>query len=78
MVEYTSMKNDVGDIVPRPERKSVVSSRSVYKIKHAMDGNIEKFKVRFIVRGFSQKEGEDYEETFSLVAKYTSRGLSQK
>jgi hypothetical protein len=45
--EYTSiMKNDVWDIVPRPEGKSIVSSKWLYKIKHATDGNIEKFKAR--------------------------------
>jgi hypothetical protein len=34
--------------------------------------NIEKYKARFVARGFSQKEGVDYEETFSPVARYTS------
>ena len=33
---------------------------------------IEKYKVRFLTQGFSQKEGIDYEETFALVARYTS------
>jgi hypothetical protein len=28
--------------------------------------------VRFVVRGFSQKEGVDYEETFSSMARYAS------
>ena len=68
MVEYTSiMKNDVWDIVPRPKGKSMVTSRWLYKIKHATDGNIEKYKVRFVVRGFSQKEGVDYVDTFAPV-----------
>jgi hypothetical protein len=49
-----------------------VSSRYLYKIKHAVDDSIEKFKARFMARGFSQKEGVYYEETFSLVAMYTS------
>ena len=65
------MKNDVWDIVPKPENKSVVSSKWIYKIKHAAGGSIEKYKEIFVARGFSQ-EGIDYEETFSPVARYTS------
>ena len=59
------------EIVPRPEKKSVVTSRRLYKIKHGADGSIEKYKARFIARGFSQKEGVDYDETFVPVARYT-------
>jgi hypothetical protein len=33
---------------------------------------MNKYKARFIARGFSQKEGEDYDKTFSLVSIYTS------
>ena len=65
------MKNDLWDIVPKPKNKSVVSSKWIYKIKHVVDGSIEKYKERFVARGFSQKEGIDYEETFALVARYT-------
>ena len=62
MKEYQSiMKNDVWDIVPRPEWKSIVTSKWIYKIKHTTYGNIEKYKARFMARGFSQKEGIDYE-----------------
>ena len=71
--EYQSiMKNDVWDVVPRPEGKSVVTSKWIYKIKHAADGSIEKYKARFVAWGFSQKEGIDYEETFAPIARYTS------
>ena len=42
------MKNDVWDVVPRPEGKPVVTSKWMYKIKHAADGRIEKYKVRFM------------------------------
>jgi hypothetical protein len=73
MEEYNSiMKNDVWEVVPRPEGKLVVTSRWLYKLKHATNGSIKKYKARFVARGFSQVEGVDYDETFALVARYTS------
>ena len=69
--EYQSiMNNDVWDVVPRQEGKSVVTSKWIYKIKHAIDGSIEKYKARFVAHGFSQKEGIYYEETFAPIAIY--------
>jgi hypothetical protein len=63
------MKNDVWDIVPRPEGKYVVTSKWIYKIKkHIVDGSIEKHKAIFVARGFSRVEGLDFEGTFSPVA----------
>jgi hypothetical protein len=71
--EYQSIiNNDVWEIVPRPKNKDVVSSKWLYKIKHVVDGSIEKYKTRFVAHGFSQKEVIDYEEMFSPVARYTS------
>jgi len=71
MEEYQSiMKNDVWEIIPR--LKGSLTSKWIYKIKHAANGSIEKYKARFVARGFSQKEGIDYDETFSPVERYTS------
>jgi hypothetical protein len=71
--EYKSIiKNDVWEIVPRLKRKDVVSSKCIFKIKHVVDGSIEKYKAMFFSHGFSQKEGIGYEKTFSPVARYTS------
>jgi hypothetical protein len=73
MEEYFSItKNDVWEVVPWPEGKSVVGSRWIYKIKHAADGSVDKFKICFVPKGFSQREGIDFSETFALVARYSS------
>ena len=50
----------------------MVSSKWIYKIKHEANGSIEKYKEMFVVGGFSQKEGIDYEQTFAPVASNTS------
>ena len=71
--EYSSiMTNDVSEVVPRPEDRSVVGSRWIYKIKYVADGNIEKFKARFVAKGYARKEGINYEESFNPIARYTS------
>jgi len=42
------MKDDVWDMVPRPEDKAVVTSIWLYKIKHGFDGSAEKYKARCV------------------------------
>jgi hypothetical protein len=59
------------DVVPRSKEKLVVGSKWIYKTKHSTHDSIKKYKARFVARGFSQKEGIDYEETFAPVARYT-------
>ena len=49
------MKNDVQDVILRLEGKYVLTSKWTYKIKHATDGSIEKYKEIFVACGFSQK-----------------------
>jgi hypothetical protein len=70
MEKYQSiMKNDVWEVVLRPKGKSLVTSKWIYKIKHVVYDNIDKYKDIFVARGFSQKEGEYYDNIFSLVAR---------
>ena len=41
-------------------------------VKENQDGEVERFLSRLVAKGFLQKFGIDYEETFALVAKFTS------
>ena len=50
----------------------MVGSKWIYKVKHRANESVDKYKARFVAKGFSQKEGIDYEETFAPVARYSS------
>ena len=69
--EYESnMKNYVWEFIPGPQGKSIMTSKWLFKIKHGIDGCIEKYKERFMARVFSQKEGIYYEEFFLCFSLY--------
>ena len=51
-----------------PEAKSV-GSKWVFNVKFQVDGSIERYKTRFVVKGFIQILGKDYNATFAHVAK---------
>nr|CCA24845.1 PREDICTED: copia proteinlike putative [Albugo laibachii Nc14] len=48
-----------------------IGTKWVFRIKRKADGCIEKYKVR-VTKGFKQKYGIDYTETFSPVVKYVT------
>jgi hypothetical protein len=49
----------------------VICMKWIYKIKNVVDGSVEKFKAKFVAKGFSKKYGVDYNETFAIVSRYT-------
>ena len=50
----------------------MISTKWVFRNKQDENGLVVRNKARLVARGFSQKEGIDYEETFAPVARYTS------
>ena len=71
--ELKSMStNKVWDLVEIPDGAKKVGCKWVYKTKYDSKGKIEQFKARFVAKGFTQREGIDYTETFSPVSKKDS------
>uniref|UniRef100_A0A0A9X0C4 Copia protein n=1 Tax=Lygus hesperus TaxID=30085 RepID=A0A0A9X0C4_LYGHE len=64
--------NDTWTLVNRKNDMNVIGSKMVLKKKFKPTGELERRKARFVARGFSQRPGTDYMETFAPVAKMSS------
>jgi len=70
MDEYQALvDNNTWQLVPRPPGANIVTGKWIFRHKFHADGSLARHKARWVVRGFSQREGVDYDETFSPVVK---------
>ena len=65
-------KHNVWELVPLPKGRKLVGSKWVFKTKVNPEGETERYKARLVAQGFSQKYGDDYDETFSPVVRSES------
>lgn len=73
MVEiYESMiKKNVWEVVPRRVDKSTLGSRLIFNVKEEADGSIEKYKAKFVSKGYSQVEGIENVGDLCSSARYS-------
>lgn len=64
--------NQTWELVQLPQDRKTVKNKWVFAKKTDATGKTIKFKARLCAKGFSQREGVDYTETFAPVARYTS------
>ncbi|GKD04394.1 putative RNA-directed DNA polymerase [Tanacetum coccineum] len=65
-------ENGTWELVDLPIGRKAIGSKWVYRIKYMSSGEIERYKARVVAKGYNQKEGIDYEETFSPVVKMST------
>lgn len=59
---------DVFEVVQQPKDKNIIRSKWVFAVKWNENSKLDKRKARTVTKGFTQVIGEDYDETYVLVA----------
>jgi hypothetical protein len=54
------VSNRTWELVPRPLRAHLITGKWVFRHKLRSDGSLERYKARWVVRGFTQRAGVDY------------------
>ena len=62
-------RNKTWELIDLPPGKKSIGVKWLFKTKHDADGKIQKHKARFVVKGYKQKAGVDYQEVFAPVAR---------
>ena len=59
-------ENNVWQLVTRPEGRNIVGGKWVCKVKGNAQGELDRFKARYVAKGFSQIQGLDFDETCQM------------
>ena len=64
--------NHIWELVDLPPGCKPLSSKWIFKRKQKVDGSIDKYKARFVIKGYKQTKGLDYFDTYSPVTRINS------
>jgi hypothetical protein len=62
------LNQEVFRAVKAMQGKRSIDSKLIFKVKYNPDGTVDKYKVRYVVRGDRQKKGLDYDQIFAPVS----------
>jgi hypothetical protein len=62
-------RNKSWHLVPPQKGRNIIQCKWIYKIKRKQDGSLDKYKACLVAKGFRQRYGIEYEDTFSPIVK---------
>uniref|UniRef100_W4VRQ4 Putative retrovirus-related pol polyprotein from transposon tnt n=1 Tax=Corethrella appendiculata TaxID=1370023 RepID=W4VRQ4_9DIPT len=71
--EYQSLlANDTWELEDLPENRKPIQCKWVFKTKRDATGAVDRYKALLVIKGYSQRKGVDYAETYSPVVRHSS------
>jgi hypothetical protein len=71
--EYSSLiENETWELVKLPAGRKPIGCKWVFKLKYGSNGEIERFKGRLVAKGYAQRYGVDYDETYAPVVRFST------
>lgn len=61
--------NNTWTLFDETNNKNALPGKWVYRVKYGADGEVDKYKARYVAKGFAQIEGLDYFETYAPTCK---------
>lgn len=65
----TIEENDTWTLIELPPRHKPIRLKWIYKVKRDSEGNILQHKARLVAKGYVQRQGVDFDEVFTPVAR---------
>lgn len=62
---------DTWDLVSLPKGRNPIRCKWVFKKKFGVDGQLERYKAKIVAKGYFEREGVDFGEILSPIAKIT-------
>ncbi|GJR71830.1 retrotransposon-related protein [Tanacetum coccineum] len=66
------LQNQTWERVDLPPGCKPIDYKWIFKKKMKVDGTVDKYKTRLVIKGFREQEGLDYIDTYNLVTRITS------